>query len=1171
TVVLESDVITGQTCPNNFTVLRTYVATDECGNSTSCVQTILVSDLIPPTIVCPIDVTISCLDLVPVDASLSIVTTDNCGGVVTVVLQSDVITGQTCPNNYTILRTYVATDDCGNSTSCVQLINVLDDIAPTFINPPANLTIECFSVPPVAIPPTASDNCSGPVTVALLSEIQLPGVCPIVYILTRVWIATDACGNTATVSQTVSVQDTNAPQFINIPLNVVLECDRVTNLDDFQDWLDTQGGATASDCSTITWTYENSPFNLDTAGCAATFSRYIRFIATDACGNSAFRDARFIIIDSTPPSFLNPPQNFTVECIQGDQGEAQLSDWLENFGYSEVRDSCGEVSTEIALLSEILGCGNTYVRIYEFRATDECGNTNYVRATFAVVDTTPPVIVTCPQGNVLLTCEFDITAPDMPGVVAWDNCSAVTVTVQSEFRYGVGCRYWPLTTAYIYAVTDECGNVSTCYQTFQVVDSIPPSYTGPDTLIIRCIDDLPGTGDITDVLAPYLVDNCYETICIGEHVEGTDSNAVTFCVIFKDLCVNWADKVFVTFVAKGECKPLCSASQSVWGNPGGSINGMSTKEAIEQLINKYGAVTAGDLGKTISVSSATCLQSMLPGNGNTAQLGPGHHEFNTANGCHPASIMLNSDGSLKNKLAANVLALQLNIWYNMEFNERNLGVQRMSSLPLCLVDAIVLSKLEVDHLNVQGLLNLANDYLAGIGFFPPNFGTPLNRALENVNAYWLNCQLNDPCLNNVTLAGYLKTESQDGLEEGQVQLTSAGSALTKFASSDVDGFYEFSNAVPFAGNYTVMPTAEGMAPLNGVTTYDLVLISNHILDRKPLDSPYKMIAADANRSGNITTFDITELRKLILGVYDDLPNNTSWRFVDKSFVFPDLNNPFFTLFPERKTVESLQTSQMAEDFVSIKIGDVNGTAVANSLMGVDERSAGTLLFDLDDRSVTSGETFQVKVTADQIVQGYQFTLNTDGLEVLEVSGKNMSRDNIAVFAADGLHTGQPGALTASWNSPEGITTEVAEFTLTIRATQSGRLSKMLSLSSRITKSEAYPNHKDGSNDPIALDIALRFHDESGTIISSTGFELYQNVPNPFVDKTTIGFYLPEATEAILTMYDESGRLVYSQKGDFAKGYNVFAIEHPLTRTNGTLLYKVETATDRAIKKMIQTK
>jgi len=127
-----------------------------------------------------------------------------------------------------------------------------------------------------------------------------------------------------------------------------------------------------------------------------------------------------------------------------------------------------------------------------------------------------------------------------------------------------------------------------------------------------------------------------------------------------------------------------------------------------------------------------------------------------------------------------------------------------------------------------------------------------------------------------------------------------------------------------AGIYVITPTKNDN-PHNGVTTYDLVLISKHILNIEPFSTPYKIIAADANRSGSITSFDITEIRKLILGITDTIANNTSWRFVQESFVFPNPNNPFQTSFPVKDTAFALPDTLV--DFIGIKIGDVNNTVV----------------------------------------------------------------------------------------------------------------------------------------------------------------------------------------------------------------------------------------------------
>jgi hypothetical protein len=413
-----------------------------------------------------------------------------------------------------------------------------------------------------------------------------------------------------------------------------------------------------------------------------------------------------------------------------------------------------------------------------------------------------------------------------------------------------------------------------------------------------------------------------------------------------------------------------------------------------------------------------------------------------------------------------------------------------------------------------------------------------------------------------TVAGMLRTESGYGLEESDVELsgqTPGGPQFNHFGMSDQEGHYDFSTTVPINAGYTVTPTKDDN-PLNGVTTYDLVLISKHILGTDPLDSPYKMIAADANSSGSITSFDIVELRKLILGIHEDLPNNTSWRFVDKAFDFPTPTNPFQSGFPESKIVSSLQGNAMEDDFVAIKIGDVNGSAIASALMASGDRTeGGTLLFDLEDRKVKAGDVFEVNFKAASAVEGYQFTLNHPDLDLADIiPGAGMKAEHFAAFSDE-------HALTTSWNG-EGQ----AEFMLKFRAKRAGDLSKMLSVSSRITKAEAYAKAEIGEQ-AERLAVALRFQHRDGSTVAGVGFELYQNQPNPFLSRTVVGFHLPESTEATLSVFDPSGRMVFRQSGKFEKGYNTFIIEKSMLNTSGVLTYTLETETDSASKKMVQAK
>ncbi|MBL7784098.1 MAG: HYR domain-containing protein [Saprospiraceae bacterium] len=404
-----------------------------------------------------------------------------------------------------------------------------------------------------------------------------------------------------------------------------------------------------------------------------------------------------------------------------------------------------------------------------------------------------------------------------------------------------------------------------------------------------------------------------------------------------------------------------------------------------------------------------------------------------------------------------------------------------------------------------------------------------------------------------SVAGTLATEDLDGVEDANVEMAIVapnGQQGVAVGTSNSNGVFVFADAVPVSGAYTLTPTKDDN-PLNGVTTYDLVLISKHILGLEPLTSPYKLIAADANKSGSITTFDIVEFRKLILGIYNELPNNTSWRFVDRAYTFPEPSNPFTPQFPENISALNVQVDQLEEDFVGVKIGDVNGTVIANSLQSADERTSSTMLFDVQDRAVKAGETFTVNFKGTEKVQGYQFTMNLNGLEVMDITGTGeIKAGNFGVFQ---------DALTTSVDGSDN------EFAVTFRATKAGQLSSMLGVSSRITKAEAY------SVSNNRMDVALRFNNGSTSTISKVGFELYQNQPNPFVNKTMIGFHLPEATEATLKVFDETGRLVFEQSGSFAKGYNTISVDRQLLNTVGVLYYTLETATDKATKKMIQSK
>ena len=114
-----------------------------------------------------------------------------------------------------------------------------------------------------------------------------------------------------------------------------------------------------------------------------------------------------------------------------------------------------------------------------------------------------------------------------------------------------------------------------------------------------------------------------------------------------------------------------------------------------------------------------------------------------------------------------------------------------------------------------------------------------------------------------------------------------------------DGYYAFEN-MPMGGAYQIVPTKND-DPLNGVSTLDLILIQRHLLGISPLHSPYQYVAADIDKSKNINGVDLIELRKLILGIYNEFPQNDSWRFIDEDFKFSNKEDPWVVPMPELYT------------------------------------------------------------------------------------------------------------------------------------------------------------------------------------------------------------------------------------------------------------------------------
>ncbi|MFK7980885.1 MAG: gliding motility-associated C-terminal domain-containing protein, partial [Saprospiraceae bacterium] len=324
---------------------------------------------------------------------------------------------------------------------------------------------------------TATDDC-GEVTWTN-NFTALTGDCP--RSATVIFTATDECGNESTTTATFSIEDTTAPT-VSDAIDQTVECDGAGNQSALDTWLNTNGGATATDdCGEITWT---NNFTALTGDCPR--SATVIFTATDECGNESTTTATFSIEDTTAPT-VSDAIDQTVEC-DGNGNTSELQAWLNNNGGATATDICGNVTWANNFTALTGDCPPT--ASVTFTATDACGNTSQTTATFTIEDTTAPSIIDAQDltiecsavGNqqalqAWLSNNGGATASDICGSVIWSN----DYTPTNLDNCGT-----PITVTF--TASDKCGNSTTTSASFAVTDKTVPTIAGAQDLQLNCSD-----------------------------------------------------------------------------------------------------------------------------------------------------------------------------------------------------------------------------------------------------------------------------------------------------------------------------------------------------------------------------------------------------------------------------------------------------------------------------------------------------------------------------------------------------------------------------------------------------------------------------------------------------------------------------------------------------------
>jgi len=284
----------------SYTVSRHWYAVDDCGNpavNNGAIQVLTVKDTQNPTFVpasFPPDTTVGCTLSVPVQFPIP---TDACQPQASLdVTFHDTNGAAQCPTLIEINRAWIVSDNCQHTYTQTQLIAVTDDQNPLISV--SDITIPCsdsFEAPP-QLSATVTHVCAGETTQSLTyTDVISDDNCPI--LVTRSWVVTDTCGDTASTTQLIFRTDNIDPVFDQPlpPADLEILCDDVAPSY-------TVDGTDSCDPTPTQTYYETAPIKLQSVGSCPANTEYTRnWVLTDNCGNSAIF-TQTVTIDNTPPA-----------------------------------------------------------------------------------------------------------------------------------------------------------------------------------------------------------------------------------------------------------------------------------------------------------------------------------------------------------------------------------------------------------------------------------------------------------------------------------------------------------------------------------------------------------------------------------------------------------------------------------------------------------------------------------------------------------------------------------------------------------------------------------------------------------------------------------------------------------------------------------------------------
>jgi len=1167
-VVLMSQSLDTLNCNNNFihNIIQVFQAIDGSGNLSTCTQTVSVKRFDMSGIIWPRDTMIGCADFVlsgrspnPIDYGVPVILGDSL--LVISDLECNINVAHTdalqnaigCPPK--VLRTWTVSEshcDTVIQLSLVQTIEVLDFVPPSIICP-ADLTVQANGIAcsaNFALPlPTITDDCSGVQGLNLVySNVALNNVTssPTITIsddITVHYTASDRCGNVSVCSMDITVDGIQSPS-ISCPADVTVGCSNPSlgNLTSF-------GVATATDgCAALLPTENNPTLNLNSCNVGSILRNFsVSYLgSTYACQQRivAQQDPAFIPSRVTcPTDTISVGTNVNVETL--DTGMP----FVDIAGIN-----CANIAIEFAVTKiGNLACGEEFSKVWVI--TEQCSG---------VVSTCHQLIQTQEASSPSITCPSDLTIDC--GNPLLDDINNFGTALGSD-----GCDVIDVVELPDGSALDDCGSGSVirifqlpaplsgvfCVQTIDVL--VEPAFedsrvTCPEFLVNvagGAVPDTVDTGFPTVDLTGIICSNIFIDFTVTEigvfdcgveyQKRWTIRDECTGVISFCDQIITAGDNPDPILVCSDFEIPLeeCDAD-SVY---------------IPLLPVE---VSSCDLDFTVSNDSPFANDNNDANSGGTYPLGT-----------TTVTVTLNDNGVLSScSYTVTVFNPKAEIVSCKKIIE---SIQPASggNPPMGLVDisqacatvsticdpSMFLLSFDSNDMNAVSFFVDCDDAANPGGIVPGGYTVYLwnnGVVIDSCNNFVQALDGAGNCLTPVAgpIVGSVFTENNIMIPEVMVELQGyrGNGVLT-----DGSGHYAYEDIL-FNQEYNIIPSKID-DQLNGVSTMDLILLQRHILGLELLNSPYKIIAADMDRSDQVNVLDFMALRNLILGTVSDEYTENSWRMIDAAHEFIDPYDPFYSKLPESYFIDNL-TDEMEVDFIGVKLGDLNSsTKVVDVNNGLIQRDRKEQHFSIAEKKYSTGQLVDVSIGVPEAptIQGFQLTLEIDPA-LSRIISLESSLDG---FDEDAYHINkETGKIHLSYISMDetGSFPSGQSIVLTIGILSSASTSDIIHLSESGLEAEVY--------------IDSEAHPGSIEYLTTNGIDLLQNSPNPWSHTTEIKFYLSYAEDVILKVYNAEGKYMFQMKEEGRAGLNNIILSEDDFDHGGIYYYEISHGLNHKVQKMI---